>query len=259
MSPAHTRLSRRQLLVSLIAIPLFSPRSVFAQTAGTDSDIARASALLTGRSTLAPETAMRVQELLSAQDAAFPSHLASLIRALETASGTDPQTLSDSLSDTDAATALAILEAWYLGYVGSVSTSSMDYDGKFVTYLQALMFEPTGDVTPRPAYSKRGANYWSAVPEGVAAPAMADNVATWGLAGLKPTTSPPDPDPAWLYMMQGYATTITAARAALAGGAAPLTSDEVNAKSLAAAQASAGAQTTGAQTSDSETREGDSK
>lgn len=58
-----------------------------------------------------------------------------------------------------------ITGAWYLGYTGEPVDFSIVDNVRFVTYTDALMYQPTSDTTIIPSYSKAKPNYWFYPPQ----------------------------------------------------------------------------------------------
>ncbi|MBT0718433.1 hypothetical protein HGT71_09195 [Rosenbergiella epipactidis] len=207
-----------QLMVGTSAIALFPLQSVNANTVSSSyvEQLLKTSELLTGRRGLPIAVADRLSTLLIKHDAQFPQQLARLFTHLNTLSDSDRQNLVGKLDDQDVKTALAIISPWYLGFTGHPSTTQATDDAEFVTFLSALMYEPTHDITIRPSYARAGSDYWAEVPDGVIAPDMPDNIREWGEMAPKPASSIPAPRAPWLLMVQGKAKTLTEAEALLA-------------------------------------------
>jgi len=162
---------------------------------------------LTGRQQLDPAISQRLYALLTRQNPLFPQRLAQLAERLSRVEARPPEALLAALSEEDVDTALAIITPWYLGYTGNPATTRATDDAQFVSFLSALMYEPTADITPRPSYSQRGSDYWQAVPDGVTAPPMPANIHAWGKASPRAASSVTAPQPAWLAMVEGRART----------------------------------------------------
>jgi len=167
----------------------------------------RVSQALTGRQQLDPAISQRLYALLTRQNPLFPQRLAQLAERLGRSDVLAPEALLTSLSEEEIDTALAIITPWYLGYTGNPATTRATDDAHFVSFLSALMYEPTADVTPRPSYSQRGSDYWQAVPDGVSAPPMPANIHAWGAASPRAASRIAQPQPAWLAMVEGRART----------------------------------------------------
>jgi len=167
----------------------------------------RVSQALTGRQQLDPAISQRLYALLTRQNPLFPQRLAQLAERLGRSDVLAPEALLTSLSEEEIDTALAIITPWYLGYTGNPATTRATDDAHFVSFLSALMYEPTADVTPRPSYSQRGSDYWQAVPDGVSAPPMPANIYAWGAASPRAASRIAQPQPAWLAMVEGRART----------------------------------------------------
>lgn len=207
-----------QLMIASPAIVSFSLQIPLARAADATpgATLLRASEILTGRQGLDASVASRLYRLLSQQDARFPERLTRLMSHLLAQQGVDRQRLVDSLDDDDIATALSIISPWYLGYTGHPSTTKATDDAQFVTFLSALMYEPTRDVTPRPSYARAASDDWAKAPQGVSPPPMPAGIRQWGEGAPAPAATIPEPDAPWLLMVQGKAKTLTEASALLA-------------------------------------------
>jgi len=178
-----------------------------ATAAEPDNRFHRVSQALTGRQQLDPAISQRLYALLTRQNPLFPQRLAQLAERLSRSEARAPEALLASLSEEEVDTALAIITPWYLGYTGNPATTRATDDAHFVSFLSALMYEPTADVTPRPSYSQRGSDYWQAVPDGVSAPPMPATIHAWGKASPRAASGIAQPQPAWLAMVEGRART----------------------------------------------------
>lgn len=167
----------------------------------------RVSQALTGRQQLDPTISQRLYALLTRQNPLFPQRLAQLAEHLSRSKARAPEALLASLSEEEVNTALAIITPWYLGYTGNPATTRATDDAHFVSFLSALMYEPTADLTPRPSYSQRGSDYWQAVPDGASAPPMPATIHAWGKASPRAASGIAQPQPAWLAMVEGRART----------------------------------------------------
>lgn len=197
----------RLMLASGIIIRMPLAGSPAAHAAEPENRFHRVSQALTGRQQLDPAIAQRLYALLTRQNPLFPQRLAQLAERLGRSDARAPEALLASLSEEEVATALAIITPWYLGYTGNPATTRATDDAHFVSFLSALMYEPTADVTPRPSYSQHGSDYWQAVPNGVSAPPMPANIRAWGKASPRAASRVAQPQPAWLAMVEGRATT----------------------------------------------------
>lgn len=207
-----------QLMVSASAItliPLQSPAALAASPTNSAqvAELLKTSEILTGRRELPLGVAERLWGLLLKHDAQFPTQLARLSANLNLLSEADRHTLVGKLDDVDVKTALAIISPWYLGFTGHPSTTAAKDDAEFVTFLSALMYEPTADVTIRPSYARAGGDYWAEVPPGVTAPIMPATIREWGDNSPKPAATIPTPGTPWLLMIQGKAKTLAEAQA----------------------------------------------
>lgn len=123
------------------------------------------SQFLTHRETLNPDLAVRMYEQLNALDAAFPQQVQRLAEAIAASQTTH---IDDYLALKPAeplhSTMKTIISAWYLGYTGTPDLSKQSDNSRFVTFRDALMFEPTIDATIIPTYSRGPNGYWTQPP-----------------------------------------------------------------------------------------------
>lgn len=165
---------RRDLLKASLGMlaGLAAPSLILAQAApvaqqsAQSASFLRLSAFLTGKSDLDPVIAARTLQALSANDANFAARLAQLDEALTAArsmgllNDMSHFDISSLGSDTALkATAVEIVSAWYLGYVGSGARA------KLITYHEALMYRPTAGITTIPSYQLGGYGYWIPAPQ----------------------------------------------------------------------------------------------
>ncbi|GBR68502.1 sugar dehydrogenase complex small subunit [Gluconobacter kanchanaburiensis] len=175
-------LSRRILLrtaaaiSALGAIPSNFSRAQAAVSYGRQ-DFLALSQILTVRDKLNPEIAARISAALSAKDANFTSLAERLFTTIKADNFSDMRKFNDfadAYPDLKP-TAMTIISAWYLGYIGTPSMSATPAvnhpvdDAQFVSYAEALMYEPTIDTTVIPTYSRGHTNYWIDAPKNVAA------------------------------------------------------------------------------------------
>lgn len=198
----------RMMLASgmIISVPVTGLAAAAAEPENTFHAVSQ---ILTGRQQLDRAISQRLYSLLVRQNPLFPQQLARLTERLRHSHDLSPDATLAALSDEEVATALAIIAPWYLGYIGDPATTRATDDAHFVSFLSALMYEPTADVTPRPSYSQRGSDYWQAVPEGVSAPPMPATIHAWGKASPRAASQIAEPHPAWLAMVEGRASTWT--------------------------------------------------
>ncbi len=175
--------------------------------------------LLTDRADLPEAVIARAQTFQTELDPTFPARLSRLAANIAAGGLKDREAVIAHLSGEDQATALQLIAPLYLGYTGTPQTAKDHDNAKFVTFLDALMYECTTDVTIRPSYARGGRDYWTAVPEGVVAPAMPADIAEWGARNPKAAPRYATPDPRYLAMSQGRAKTATEAAAWLAANA----------------------------------------
>lgn len=188
----------------IISVPITGS---LATAAEPENRFHRVSQALTGRQQLDPTISQRLYALLTRQNPLFPQRLAQLAEHLSRSEARAPEALLASLSEEEVNTALTIITPWYLGYTGNPATTRATDDAHFVSFLSALMYEPTADLTPRPSYSQRGSDYWQAVPDGVSAPPMPATIHAWGKASPRAASGIAQPQPAWLAMVEGRART----------------------------------------------------
>ena len=199
------------VIVSIPLQPLLAAPADAAQAL-----LLRASELLTGRRGLDIGITERLWTLLCEQDTQFPAQLARLMTRLNALHSEDREQIVAQLDDADVKTALTIISPWYLGYTGHPSTTKSVDDAHFVTFLSALMYEPTRDHTIRPSYARAGGDYWAEVPPGVTAPPMSTLIREWGDQSPLAAKQIKQPDAPWLLMVQGKAKTLVEAEAMLA-------------------------------------------
>ena len=213
-------MERRRFLQMMLAPPVILSMPVHTLLAapadGETAQLLRASELLTGRRGLDSGIAARLWTLLCEQDTQFPARLAQLMTRLQALHSEDREQIVSQLDDDEVKTALAIISPWYLGYTGTPSTTKAVDDAQFVTFLSALMYEPTREQTIRPTYARAGGDYWAEVPAGVTAPAMPDNIRAWGEQSPAAAGRIKEPEAPWLLMVQGKAKTLAEAQAMLA-------------------------------------------
>jgi hypothetical protein len=108
-----------------------------------------------------------------------------------------PSSSDQSLRDT----IVTVVSAWYLGYTGTPIPLRAEDDTGFVTFTEALMYEPTMDATVHPSYARAGLNYWVEPPDFVAPPPAPPGIKAWGREspqgiGAIPEAAPPPPEEA---------------------------------------------------------------
>jgi len=132
--------------------------------ASVGGDFYRISQFLTGKE-MAPLLAERAWWALTNHDSAFAGKYEAL-RAFIAASRA--RTINELKTDKAFSpalrqTALAIISAYYLGYVGTPQSLHAHDDTIFITYTQALMYRLTYDKTPIPTYSRWESGYWDSL------------------------------------------------------------------------------------------------
>lgn len=165
-------LTRRKFLTSvtlLSGLAAIHPRHLWAAPASEKSDTERfyrLSQFLTQRDALSPLVSARALHGLVAEDSDFPNKLQAVERALQQ----QPIQNSDQLNghplmqQPEGQTVRKIISAWYLGYTGTPISLRAKDSTRFVTYTDALMFQPTLDATVIPTYSRGHTNYWTIPP-----------------------------------------------------------------------------------------------
>jgi hypothetical protein len=186
--PASVALDRRGFIVSgaFALTALYGARWLVAaaEAAPADAGAFRTlSAFLTGAPELDAEIAARAFGQLTGLDASFPDKAGALAAAV---ANSDAPSMDDFLAHPASseaalrATAVTIVSAWYLGYTGTPISLRAEDDTGFVTYTEALQFEPTMDATVRPTYARAGLNYWVDPPPFVTPPPMPAGIRSWG-------------------------------------------------------------------------------
>ena len=215
-------MDRRSFLIGALSIPpvlsFLSSGAVFAAEV-TQTDFLKVSRVLIGRPDLAPDIAQRIETLLAQRIPGYSQKLAALAQVFGPAIQDPAQrnALLKALPADELDFALALAKPWYLGYVGTPSGSILKDDAVFVTYLDAQAYEVVSKDLPRTSYPPGGEGWWQAVPEGVTAPQMPEQVAEWtwqpdGATGVIAAV-----DPAWRAFGMGQYASVELARAALAG------------------------------------------
>lgn len=211
-------MNRREFLLAAAAVPVMEALPGIALA---DAPVASAGAIATARLLTAhpalPEVVIgRATSYQSELDPGFAARLDTLVHAVARIGGTDREAVIASLSDDEAKTAVELIGPLYLGYTGQPSTVKAVDNAKFVTFLDAIMYDVTADNLTRPSYARGGPNYWSAVPNNVTAPPMDPDIAQWGARNPKAASAYATPDPRYLLMCQGKAKTLAEAEAVLA-------------------------------------------
>lgn len=214
-------MNRRGFLAALVATPpilALQTSPLFAQNTSR-SDLLNVSEFLSARAPLNPTIAARIENFLLKRDTNFPEKLKQLANKIAQTKPDERDQLIAALSDEDAETAIKILSAWYLGYIGTPSSFHMENDAEFVTFLSALMYEPTADNIVRPSYAQNRSDDWGETPHGVNEPPMHPNIREWGALSPQAASTYTDPDPAYLLVVEGKAKTVKEAETLLANEA----------------------------------------
>lgn len=214
-------MDRRSFLIGALSIPPllgFLHSGVAFAAEASDTPFLHVSRVLIGRDDLSPAIASRIETLLAQRIPGYSQKVAGLAHTFAPAIEDPKQRngLLKALSGEDIDFALAIAKPWYLGYVGTPSGSILKDDAVFVTYLDAQAYEVVSQDLPRTSYPPGGQGWWAAVPEGVTAPAMPQQVAEWTWQPEGATGMIAKADPAWRAFGMGQYASIELARAALA-------------------------------------------
>lgn len=164
------KLTRRIVLQSsaaMTALLLFARPSL---AVSDSSDFLQLSQFLTGRTKLSPIIAARAYSALTAEDSGFAEKAKRLQAAIAQDNFTDmSQFAGFAARHPDLQpVAMKIISAWYLGYTGTPSMSILQDDARFVSYQDALMYDPTRDATVVPTFSRGHTNYWVNPPSSLA-------------------------------------------------------------------------------------------
>ncbi|QGX92589.1 hypothetical protein EFZ10_13700 [Tatumella sp. TA1] len=165
-------LNRRQFLISLSAVSglaALSPVLSWSSTGSADSDTEHfyhLSLLLTARTNLSHLVSSRALHCLTAEDKSFPQQITTLLHALREANITSSDQLNghEMMQQPVGQTIRKIISAWYLGFTGTPISLRAKDSTQFVTFTDALMFQPTLDATIIPTYSRGHTNYWTQPP-----------------------------------------------------------------------------------------------
>lgn len=148
------------------------PLSTFTVAAADNSEGDRFLALsqfLTRRNKLNADLAIRIFSQLTSLTPDFSNKVVLLTHAI---SRSNAATVDDFLATSPAEPLFnsmkMIISAWYLGYTGTPDLSQMADNSRFVTFRDALMFEPTIDATIIPTYSRGPNGYWTQPPSTIA-------------------------------------------------------------------------------------------
>ena len=201
----------------LIQSDFFSRAEAETQTDAMSRKFLQLVRVLTGQMDLPEALIMHVKEILSADDPSFLPRVTQLISRIDDPELSKRNEIIATLSENEVSVVTEIISPLYLGYIGKPENVKAIDNAKFVTFLHALMYEPTRDNLIRPSYSQRPPDYWVQVPEGVSPPPMVDNILEWGNRGpMASSAGYAKPDPRYLAICQGYARTVEEAEAYLA-------------------------------------------
>lgn len=163
----ESRYSRRGFLLGSTALLLgvsLGPIS-YATVLKEQVDIKLLANFLTNK-TIKPILAIRTLEALTKINPNFPKEAIALSNLINTHKINDVEELKNHplfdnhLKDT----ALKIISAFYLGYVGTPQPSSANDNVEFITYTEIETYKLTYLYTPIPSYSRWKTNYWSELP-----------------------------------------------------------------------------------------------
>ena len=165
-------LNRRQFLLSLSAmsgLAALTPALSWASSGSADSDTEyfyHLSLLLTGRAHLSRLVSSRALHCLTEEDKNFPQKITVLRNMLREANITSSDQLNghELMQQSVGQTIRKIISAWYLGFTGTPISLRAEDSTQFVTFTDALMFQPTLDATIIPTYSRGHTNYWTQPP-----------------------------------------------------------------------------------------------
>lgn len=173
---AAAGLSRRQFMLGsawflgAAAVPNFVVKaaSVLASPQDQYAQFLELSHFLLGAYPLNEQVAHRIHTALSGRDPAFGQEVAGQLALCRAKAWADVEAYRVSAHFLDQGDsrrlALSIISAWYLGYVGTPSGNTAHDDAQFITYTQALMYQPTAQTLVIPSYVKWGTNYWAQPP-----------------------------------------------------------------------------------------------
>jgi len=158
---------RRHTLLGVIGLWVAPWASAWSEIVGKNPSAASSGAmrfiefskLATGRPNLDPAVGATLFAALVAQDRAFGTKLAALDEFAQSRKITDIETLDTALQGNPMrGHLLNIIAAWYIGAVGEGPRA------KEVTYLGALMYEPSADGSHNPGFCAGATNSWGSLP-----------------------------------------------------------------------------------------------
>jgi len=144
-NPASWRITRRMLMIGSLFATIDPFATLRAATADVFSRFMQVSTVLTARQDLDPEIGRRLFDALCASDAGFAGRVVAL-------------PLDEAGAAADRPTSKAILDAWYLGVVGS------GLQAVCITYVAALMNRTVADVLNPPTYAYGRYGSWAEKP-----------------------------------------------------------------------------------------------
>ncbi|EJF88902.1 sugar dehydrogenase complex small subunit [Bartonella tamiae] len=155
--------------------------NALAATDFTDQDqkFLQVSCFLTNRQNLKSDLAKRARHLILTIDEGFDDKVNKINQAIKQSEAhnideflSTAQKLDVGLQDA----IMAIVSSWYLG----ISPLQKNGHPGFITFTDALMYEPTKGITNPPTYAHAGTNYWINPPQSVKIPPMPDGIREWG-------------------------------------------------------------------------------
>lgn len=150
--------TRRAMLLGLAStLPMgWILQSTSAHAADVDEDFLWVSKVITGSEDISNDVAGRIEALLVDRVDGLTSRLDDLIAAMRATGQDDRTAMLTSLTDEQVVFALDIAKPWYLGYVGSPSSFTLEDDAAFATFLEAQSWEKIVDAVPRITYPGQG-------------------------------------------------------------------------------------------------------
>lgn len=159
--------SRRKFLLGSAALATYfaiAPYSYASALEETSRNL-KLARFLTNKA-INPDVASRAFDALSKINNHFQAEAKSLTDYIDAQQFNNVEALkTDALFNQKyKSTAMTIISAFYLGYVGSPQDHVADDGVQFVTYLEIETFRLTKDFTPIPGFSNHKTNYWVSLP-----------------------------------------------------------------------------------------------
>ncbi|EJF90330.1 sugar dehydrogenase complex small subunit [Bartonella tamiae] len=169
-------MSRRQILyggvlatMTISFLPnMIRPSFAVSSTENFPKNFATISRMLVGRHALNDSVIMRGWTGLVDKFSDFSGRYHALEKAIFTSKLTSIEVIKTSTLFKDPIhkqTIMEIISAYYLGRIGEIHANSETNKAYPVTFSQALMWEPTIDVTVLPTYARGGPGYWHETPQ----------------------------------------------------------------------------------------------